>query len=85
MSRKIKLKARLRKEPLYIQTETIKLDAALKFSGIAMTGGEAKLLIENENVTVNGEICKQRGKKLNEGDFFSVNGQTFEILKEKPV
>ena len=51
-----------------ITTEFIKLDAFLKFAGVAGTGGEAKLLVEDGRVTVNGEICTQRGKKLRPGD-----------------
>ena len=40
-----------------ITTEFIKLDALLKFSGLADTGGEAKLLIQEGKVMVNGEVC----------------------------
>lgn len=51
-----------------IKTEFIKLDSLLKFSGIAETGGFAKDFIINEEVTVNGEICTMRGKKIRPGD-----------------
>lgn len=51
-----------------ITTEFIKLDSLLKFAGLVMTGGEAKKLIEDELVSVNGEICTMRGKKIRSGD-----------------
>ena len=51
-----------------ITTEFIKLDAFLKFAGVAGTGGEAKLLIAEGRIEVNGEVCTQRGKKLRSGD-----------------
>ena len=51
-----------------ITTEFIKLDAFLKFAGVAGTGGEAKLLIAEGRIEVNGKICTQRGKKLRPGD-----------------
>jgi len=51
-----------------ISTEFIKLDALLKYSGIASTGGEAKSIILDEEVFVNGELCLERGKKIRPGD-----------------
>ncbi|MGN0579899.1 MAG: RNA-binding S4 domain-containing protein [Ruminococcus sp.] len=57
-----------------ITTEFIKLDALLKFSGLADTGGEAKLMIQNGEVKVNGEICTMRGKKIRSGDTVSTGG-----------
>ena len=57
-------------EELLIYTPFIKLDQALKLSGVVMTGGEAKLAIEQEMVSVNGELCLVRGKKLYPGDVF---------------
>ena len=55
---------------LPIRTPFIKLDAALKLSDVAQTGGHAKILIEEEQIRVNGEICTVRGKKLYPGDRF---------------
>ncbi len=46
-----------------INTEIIKLDAFLKWSGIASLGSEAKIYIQEGLIKVNGEICLQRGKK----------------------
>ena len=51
-----------------ISTEYIKLDQLLKLAGAAATGGMAKLMINDGAVTVNGEVCTLRGKKLHSGD-----------------
>jgi len=58
----------MKSEIIKIHDEYIKLDSLLKFSGIAQTGGEAKLLIQNGQVLVNGEVCTMRGKKMRNGD-----------------
>ena len=57
-----------------IETEYIKLDALLKFSGAAETGGEAKLAVQEGEVKVNGAACTLRGKKLRPGDRAEWNG-----------
>ena len=51
-----------------IKTEFIKLQDLLKFAGAVETGGDAKLIIQEGRVTVNGEVCEMRGKKLRPGD-----------------
>ena len=51
-----------------IKTEFIKLQDSLKFAGAVETGGDAKLIIQEGRVTVNGEVCEMRGKKLRPGD-----------------
>ena len=51
-----------------IRDEFIKLDSLLKFSMVAETGGEAKMLIQGGQVLVNGEVCTMRGKKMRDGD-----------------
>ena len=58
-----------------ITTEFIKLDELLKFAGLADTGGEAKILIQQGQVLVNGEVCTMRGKKIRTGDCVSVAGK----------
>lgn len=63
-----------------INTEFIKLDSFLKFSGAASLGSEAKMYILDELVKVNGEICTQRGKKLYKGDVVEFNGDTFKVV-----
>lgn len=57
-----------------INTEFIKLDALLKFASLVGSGGEAKMLIQEGQVKVNGEVCTMRGKKIRPGDTVSVNG-----------
>lgn len=59
-------------EHISIQTEYIKLDQLLKFSGLAETGVMAKEMILDEIVLVNGEICTMRGKKIRTGDTVTV-------------
>lgn len=51
-----------------ITTEFIRLDALLKLSGLVSTGGHAKMVILDGQVSVNGEECRMRGKKLRPGD-----------------
>ena len=63
-------------ETITITTEYIKLQDLLKLAGVVYTGGEAKVLIQEGAVTVNGEVCTQRGKKLRPGDTATVDGQT---------
>lgn len=57
-----------------ITTEYIKLQDLLKFANVAETGGEAKLMVQNGEVLVNGEVCTQRGKKLRPGDDVEAEG-----------
>ncbi len=65
--------------PVSIHTEFIKLQDAMKFANIVYSGGEAKALIQEGQVQVNGEVCTMRGKKLYNGDKFSFDGQTYLI------
>ena len=58
----------MQEERIKIHTEFIKLDQLLKFSGAAETGGMAKEMIVEGDVTVNGEVCTMRGKKIRPGD-----------------
>lgn len=64
---------------LEIKEDVIKLDSAMKFAGVIMTGGHAKTVIQNGEVLVNGEVCTMRGKKLHKGDTFSFEGKQFLI------
>ena len=65
----------MQEEKITITTEFIKLDAFMKFTNVVMTGGEAKMLIQDGAVKVNGEVCTMRGKKLRPGDVVEVGGQ----------
>jgi len=58
----------MNEERIKIHTEFIKLDQLLKFSGAAETGGMAKEMILEGEVTVNDEVCTMRGKKIRPGD-----------------
>ena len=62
-----------------ITTEFIKLQDLLKFASLVSTGGEAKIVISEGEVTVNGETCLQRGKKLRPGDVVSYRGQELTV------
>lgn len=62
-----------------IETEFIKLDALLKFAALVGTGGEAKYVISEGMVSVNGETCTMRGKKLRPGDTVTFGDETIEI------
>jgi ribosome-associated protein len=58
---------------------TIKLDQFLKLMGIAPTGGQAKLIIQDGEVLVNGLLETRRGRKLRSGDKVTVAEQTFDV------
>lgn len=66
-------------ERVKIQTEYIKLQDLLKFAGAVETGGEAKEIIQSGLVTVNGEPCTMRGKKLRPGDRAEMDGKRFVV------
>ena len=70
--------------PVVIGTEFIKLESAMKLANIVPSGGSAKLEIQQGNVTVNGEVCTMRGKKLFPGDAFSYEGDTYLICIHAP-
>ena len=57
-----------------ITTEFIKLDALLKFAGVCDTGGAAKEAVQAGDVSVNGEVCTMRGKKIRPGDTVELSG-----------
>lgn len=62
-----------------INGDYIKLDALLKLANVVATGGEAKLIINEGKIKVNGEICKSRGKKLKPNDIVETNTQKFMV------
>ena len=64
-----------------ISTEFIKLEAFLKFAGFVSTGGEAKILIQEQGILVNGERCFMRGKKLHSGDVVKIDSEEYKIIK----
>ena len=65
----------MKKDNITITTEFIKLDSLLKFANAVATGGEAKQIVQDGLVKVNGETCTMRGKKIRPGDVVEVDGQ----------
>ena len=63
-----------------IRDEFIKLGQALKLAGVADSGVDAKVMIEDGKVLVNGVVETRRGKKLHDGDVVSIGEQSFTVL-----
>ncbi|MCL2086415.1 MAG: RNA-binding S4 domain-containing protein [Oscillospiraceae bacterium] len=59
---------------IYILPPFIKLEQFLKFAGVVETGGQAKVIISDGLVSLNGEVCLMRGKKIYDGDIIDVHG-----------
>ena len=74
---KVTVKKKNNHIPVVIGTEFIKLDSAMKLANIMPSGGSAKQEIQGGFVSVNGEVCTMRGKKLYPGDTFSYDGDTW--------
>ena len=68
-------------QTITLREEFIKLGQALKAAGLVSNGVEAKEVIQNGLVTVNGEIDTRRGKKLYDGDIVSIDGEEIKIVK----
>lgn len=73
----------MKPEPVVINTGFIKLDSFLKFCGATATGGAAKEVILGGKISVNGEVCLMRGKKLKTGDIVYFEEKVYEIKDEK--
>ena len=69
-------------ENIIITTEFIKLQDLLKFANLVSTGGEAKIIIQEGDVKVNGEVCTMRGKKIRPGDIVELDGQQLTVSYE---
>lgn len=63
-----------------IQTPFIKLEQVMKLAGLTDTGGFAKELIQNGAVSVNGDVCTMRGKKIRNGDVITVEHFTVTVI-----
>ena len=63
------------------EDEFIKLGQSLKKAGLVGSGVDAKMVIQDGQVNVNGEVEYQRGKKLHDGDIVTYNGETIQIVK----
>ena len=68
-------------EKVIIRDDFIKLGQAMKLAGMAGSGVDAKMPIQDGQVEVNGEVEYQRGKKLHEGDVITFNGESVQIGK----
>ncbi|MBE9519644.1 MAG: RNA-binding S4 domain-containing protein [Proteobacteria bacterium] len=66
-----------------IHTETIRLSQFLKLANVTQDGAEAKFLILDGVVMVNGEVETRRGRKLRAGDLVEIQGETFEVTEEE--
>lgn len=69
----------MKAEKVKIDSEFIRLQDLLKLSGLCATGGMAKIVIQNGEVLVNGEVCLMRGKKLRKGDTAQYDGYLIEV------
>lgn len=70
-------------EEIRIKDDFIKLGQALKLAGLVESGVDAKFVVQDGQVLVNGEVETQRGKKLVEGDEVSFDGNTFVVRKRE--
>lgn len=68
-------------EKVILRDDFIKLGQAMKLAGMVGSGVDAKMLIQDGQVEVNGEVEYQRGKKLHEGDVITFNGESVQIGK----
>ena len=68
-------------EKVIIRDDFIKLGQAMKLAGMVGSGVDAKMLIQDGQVEVNGEVEYQRGTKLHEGDVITFNGESVQIGK----
>ncbi len=69
-------------ETIMIRGDFIKLDALMKFASLVASGGEAKMAIADGLVSVNGEVCTMRGKKIHPGDTVSFCGQDLMVQSD---
>lgn len=69
----------MEREVIKINEEFIRLQDLLKFAGITPTGGQAKFIIQNGEIKVNGEVCTMRGKKMRDGDTAQFQDRIIEV------
>ena len=80
---KVTVKKKDKAIPVDINTEYLKLDSSMKLANAVSSGGEAKIVIQEGMVTVNGETCTMRGKKLYPGDRFGFDGVEYVICSDE--
>ena len=78
---KVTVKRKQSLQDVPITTEFIKLQDAMKLANLVESGGEAKVVIQEGDVSVNGEVCTQRGRKLRPGDTFSFDTVTCRVTQ----
>ena len=77
------IKAKIKeKKKVFIDTPYIKLDSFLKLADAVQTGGHAKIVINEGEVKVNGEVCLQRGKKIRQGDVVKFDNNVYEAVQK---
>lgn len=64
-----------------IKTEFIKLDSFLKWAEIACLGSEAKFLVQEGMILVNGEVETRRGRKLYNDDIVEFEGESYKVVQ----
>lgn len=69
-------------EIIKIRDDFIKLGQVMKLAGLAESGVDAKIKIQEGFVKVNGEVEVQRGKKIHPGDIITFDGQQVKVEKE---
>lgn len=82
----MRIKVRLKKykeQNVEIKTDFIKLDSLLKFAAVVQTGGEAKMLIDDGLVSVDGDACLQRGKKIYPGQMVVIDDLRITVIKNE--
>lgn len=80
---KSRIKLKVKEKPVVkksIQTDFIRLDSFLKLCDAVQSGGHAKIVIQDGEIKVNGEVCTQRGKKLHVGDKVEFEHIIYEII-----
>ena len=78
----MKIKVKIAEKPVIekkIDTDFIRVDAFLKMNDAVQSGGHAKIVIQDGEVKVNGEVCTQRGKKLRTGDKVEFNRVIYKV------
>ena len=81
--KRIKIKAKVvqkEHQEFVLKGDYIRLDDLLKNVGVVMTGGHAKIVIQEGEVKVNGEVCTMRGKKLCQGDNAEFEGIIYDVI-----
>ena len=81
--KRIKIKAKVvqkEHQEFVLKGDYIRLDDLLKNVGVVMTGGPSKIVIQEGEVKVNGEVCTMRGKKLRQGDNAEFEGIIYDVI-----